>query len=117
MVELGPYVASYANINEEGDEYETHDNIDDALATLVQFPNDVIEVTLKHKPDTFNEWMITGHDGDGNVQRTIIHAKSFANAAEDANLIAHDWVIDSIVRQEEHEFDPTCRICGDPRGH
>lgn len=33
-------------VNEEGEEYETHDNFIGALATLYEYPNDSIRISL-----------------------------------------------------------------------
>jgi hypothetical protein len=45
------YVPVFTNINEEGEPYETHDNLEAALETLGDYPNDTIEVKLAYQRD------------------------------------------------------------------
>jgi hypothetical protein len=46
------YVPVFTNVNEEGECYDRHDSLEDAMAVLMDFPNDLIEVrlTLNGKP-------------------------------------------------------------------
>lgn len=122
MVNLDPYVAQYMLVNEDDDEYATYDNINEALAKLLEFPNDHIEVTLKPKPKPFSEWLITWHAPNGDSRRLVMHGDELENIVTDATRMLNDkyggGVIDSVVRQEpEPEPDLSCTICGDPRGH
>ncbi len=43
------YVPKFSNVNEDGETYETHDNLHDAMQTLLWYPNDHIVVTLVQK--------------------------------------------------------------------
>lgn len=37
----------FENVNEEGQTYDTHSNLEDALRVLALFPNDTIVVSVK----------------------------------------------------------------------
>lgn len=39
----------YVNVNEEGEEYDRHDNLPDALALLVLYPNDSVVISTKRE--------------------------------------------------------------------
>ena len=135
MVDLGPYKAQYSLVNEDDDEYVTYYNIDDALAKLVEFPNDHIEVTLVRKPQFSNphdalryhvsgavergekeaitaveasdEWLVTGRDADGNSKRFVIHSTGFVNAAESARINAyHNWGFGSQIDSLVRQPEP-----------
>ena len=37
----------FTNVNEDGEPYGEHDNLEDALAELAEFPNDSVVITVR----------------------------------------------------------------------
>lgn len=41
-----PFARVYVNVNEEGEDYDSHDTLDAALAVQDEFPNDTIQIRV-----------------------------------------------------------------------
>lgn len=78
----------YVNVNEEGEEYEVHDDLEPALATLTQFPNDSIVIRFtapeKAEPEHDDDAMDLADDLDNLLDRF----DELLTVAESGNYLA-----------------------------
>lgn len=57
---MKPLKTTFTNVNEEGEPYDSHDNLDAAMVVLRRFPNDTIVVSLVSELESHN-----GHEANG----------------------------------------------------